>query len=256
MLKRSPFSAACGIATWSILRLILVSLIFHSFGLEAAEYRENFKGAKGGLDGRKTAPGFGDWVAESKFVIKDGSLALSSSEIESQSAWFSLPPLKGKSQLRVTVRCHSRGSGSGAHISFGFAPITGLDQNVFNKSGALWVIDQSVSFALMYSAGPGPTNQFVGEQWYGEFYRDPNQPTEHNIEYNLKTGEVTATVSNNGNTRTLVFDVPVNWAGTNGQPIPLDNLACFGISFYKQTGMESGKADAASITEIAVQVID
>jgi hypothetical protein len=189
-------------------------------------------------------------------VIKDGSLALSSSEIESQSAWFSLPKLKGKSQLRVMVRCHSRGSGSGAHISFGFMPITGLDQSVFNKSGALWVIDQSGTFALMYSAGPGPTNQFVGEQWFGEFYRDPNQPTEHSIEYNLKTGEVTATVSNNGNTRTLVFDVPVNWAGTNGQPIPLDNLACFGVSFYKQTGMESGKADAASITEIAIQVID
>ena len=225
-------------------------------GLEAAEYRENFKGAKGELDGRKTAPGFGDWVAQPKFVIKDGSMGLSSSEIESQSAWFSLPKLKGKSQLRVMIRCHSRGSGSGAHISFGFMPITGLDENVFNKSGALWVIDQSGTFALMYSAGPGPTNQFVGENWYGDFYRDPNQPTEHSIEYNLKTGEVTATVSNSVNTRTLVFDVPVNWAGTNGQPIPLDNLACFGVSFYKQTGMESGKADPATISEIAIQVLD
>jgi hypothetical protein len=189
-------------------------------------------------------------------VIKDGSLALSSSEIESQSAWFSLPKLKGKSQLRVMIRCHSRGSGSGAHISFGFMPITGLDQDVFNKSGALWVIDQSGTFALMYSTGPGPTNQFVGEHWYGDFYRDPNQPTEHTIEYNLKTGEVTATVSNSVNTRTLVFDVPVNWAGTSGQPIPLDNLACFGVSFYKQTGMESGKADPATISEIAIQVLD
>ena len=83
-------------------------------GLEAAEYRENFKGAKGELDGRKTAPGFGDWVAQPKFVVKDGSMALSSSEIETQSAWFSLPKLKGKSQLRVMIRCHSRGSGSGA----------------------------------------------------------------------------------------------------------------------------------------------
>lgn len=241
---------------WSILRLILVSLIFYSFGLEAAEYRENFKGAKGELDGRKTAPGFGDWVAQPKFVVKDGSLGLSSSEIESQSAWFSLPPLKGKRLLKVSIRCHSRGSSSGAHISFGFMPITGLDQDVFNKSGALWVIDQSGTFALMYSTGPGPTNQFVGEHWYGDFYRDPNQPTEHTIEYNLKTGEVTATVSNNGNTRPLGFEIPVNWAGTNGQPIPLDNLACFGVSFYKQTGMESGKTDAASITEIAIQVLD
>jgi len=224
--------------------------------LEAAEYHENFTGANGGLNGRKTAQGFGDWVAESKFVVKDGSMVLSSSNPLSESAWFSLPPLEGKSLLRVTIRCHSRGSSDGAHISFGFAPSRGLDENIFNETGALWVIDPSTTYALMYSAGPGATNQFVGEHWFGDFYRDPNQATEHTIEYNLKTGEVTATVSNDGNTRTLVSKVPVNWAGTDGKPIPLDNLACFGVSFYKQTGMESGKAEAASISEIVIELID
>ncbi|MCX6970418.1 MAG: hypothetical protein NTV93_09735, partial [Verrucomicrobia bacterium] len=72
----------------------------------------------------------------------------------------------------------------------------------------------------------------------------------------LKTGMVTATVSNNGNTRTLVSDAPVNWAGSDGNPIPLDNLACFGVSFYKQTGMELGEAKAASISEIVIELID
>ena len=224
--------------------------------LEAAEYRENFAGANGKLAGRKTAKGFGDWVAEAKFVVTDGSMVLSSSDPESESAWFSLPPLEGKSLLRVTIRCHSRGSSDGGHISFGFAPSKGLDQNIFNKAGALWVIDRSGTYPLMYSTGPGPTNQFVGEQWYVDFYRDPNEPTEHSIEYNLKTGEVTATVSNNGNTRKLVSDVPVNWAGSDGNPIPLDNLACFGVSFYKQTGMELGEAETASISEILIEVID
>jgi hypothetical protein len=254
--QRFPIPAFSRTAAWSVLGLVLAVIHLTPPVLEAAEYHENFAGTNGELDGRKTAEGFGDWVADSKFVVKDGSLVLSSSDPESESAWFSLPPLEGKSLLRVTMRCHSRGSSDGGHISFGFSPFKGLDQTIFNSTGALWVIDPSGTYALMYSTGPGPTNQFVGEHWYADFYRDPNQPTEHSIEYNLKTGEVTATVSNNGNTRTLVSNVPVNWAGNDGHPIPLDNLASFGVSFYKQTGMESGKADPATISEIAIQVLD
>jgi len=222
----------------------------------ALVYQDDFS-ANGELDGRKTAEGFGEWVAGSKLVVTDGSMVLSSSEPESESAWFPLPSLEGKSLLRVTIQCHSRGTKEGSHISFGFAPSEGIDDHdVFTKTGALWVIDRSDSFALMYWTGPGSTNQFVGEDWYGDFYRDPNVPTEHSIEYNLKTGEVTATVSNNGNTRTLVSDVPVNWAGNDRQPIPLDNLASFGVSFYKQTGMKLGEGETASITEIRIELLD
>jgi hypothetical protein len=254
--QRFPFLAFSRTAAWSVLGLVLAVLHLTPPVLEAAEYYENFAGANGELDGRKTAEGFGDWVAEPKFVVKDGSLVLSSSDPESESAWFSLPPLEGKSLLRVTIRCHSRGSSDGAHLAFGFTPFKGLDQNIFNKAGALWVIDRSDSYVLGYLTGPGATNQFVGEGWYADFYRDPNHPTEHSIEYNLKTGEVTATVRNNGNTRTLVSDVPVNWAGNNGHPIPLDNLASFGVSFHRQTGMDLGEAETASITEITIELID
>jgi hypothetical protein len=254
--QRFPFLAFSRTAAWSVLGLVLAVLHLTPQVLEAAEYHENFAGADGELDGRKTAEGFGDWVAESKFVVKDGSLVLSSSDPESESAWFSLPPLEGKSLLRVTLRCQSRGSSDGAHLAFGFTPFKGLDQNIFNKAGALWVIDRSDSYVLGYLTGPGATNQFVGEGWYADFYRDPNHPTEHSIEYNLKTGEVTATVRNNGNTRTLVSNVPVNWAGNAAHPIPLDNLACFGVSFHRQTGLELGEAETASITEITIELID
>jgi len=34
------------------------------------------------------------------------------------------------------------------------------------------------------------------------------------------------------------------------------NLACFGVSFYKQTGMELGETQAASISEIVTELID
>jgi hypothetical protein len=54
----------------------------------------------------------------------------------------------------------------------------------------------------------------------------------------------------------LVSNVPVNWAGSDGDPIPLDNLASFGVSFHKQTGLELGEAEAASITEITIELID
>ena len=44
--------------------------------------------------------------------------------------------------------------------------------------------------------------------------------------------------------------------GTAGKPIPLDNLACFGVSFYEQTGIESGEAETASISVIVIELID
>jgi len=34
------------------------------------------------------------------------------------------------------------------------------------------------------------------------------------------------------------------------------NLACFAVSFYKQTGTELGKAETASSSEIAIELID
>lgn len=238
------------------LGMILAFVFFQAFGLVAAEYHEKFLGAKGELTGRKTAAGFGPWVADAKISLKDRSMMLISSDEDSENAWFSLPPLNGKSRLKVTVRCHSRGSADGAHIAFGFVPMAGMDASVFNQTGALWVIDRSDTFPLMYSTGPGPANQFVGDQWVQDFGRDLDQPTEHSIDYDLKTGKVTATVSNNGNTRILVSDAAVNWGGTKGKPIPLENLACFGISFYKQAGSELGEAKAASVTEIIIGVVD
>jgi hypothetical protein len=33
-------------------------------------------------------------------------------------------------------------------------------------------------------------------------------------------------------------------------------LACFGVSFYKQTGMELGEAETASISVILIELID
>jgi hypothetical protein len=218
----------------------------------SAIYTDDFTGPTQALSARKTGRDFSQWEAEPAVQSGDGLLTIDASKSGNETFRIQMPPLEKREVIRVRLRMRSSGTQTDSHISFGFVPSMTADPL---KEAALWTIDRSDSFALMYSAGPGNENQIVGDGWFGEFPRDNAQETEHTIEYNLKTGQITVSIENNGNQRTLVADAPVNWGGNAGQPIPLENFAVFAVSFYQQQPTEKG-ADAAYIKSIQLEVSD
>lgn len=237
---------------WATLGVAIV--LSPQFELNAANtvYDDDFTGPTRPLSARETARDFSQWEASSAVVTGDGLLTVDASKSGNETFRIQMPPLENRELIRVRLRTRSSGAENDSHISFGFVPSLSADPI---KQAALWTIDRSDSFALMYSAGPGNENSIVGDGWFGEFARDNTQETEHLIEYNIKTGQVTVAIENGGHQRTLVADAPVNWNGIAGQPIPLENLAFFAISFYQQQPTEKG-ADAAYIKSIHLEVSD
>jgi len=218
----------------------------------SAVYTDDFTGPAQPLSARATASDFSQWEAGPAVVTGDGLLTVDASKSGNETFRIQMPSLDNREVIRVRLRTRSSGAETDSHISFGFVPSLSADPL---KQSALWTIDRSDSFALMYSAGPGNANSIVGEGWFGNFPRDNTQETEHLIEYNLKTGHVTVSIENAGHQRILVADAPVNWNGIAGQPIPLENLAFFAVSFYQQQPTEKG-ADAAYIKSIHLEVSD
>lgn len=215
-------------------------------------YSDDFSGPTKPLDSRKTAAKFGAWEADPTISAGEGMITVDQAAEGNSKLCIKMPSLAQKSRLKLKIRCRTSGAASDSHISFGFTP---SEKSDLLTQGALWIIDRSDSFALMYLTGPGATNQFVGNDWYGGFARDNTQETEHILDYDLKKGLVTVSVENNGNQRTLVENSPVNWDGTANQPVPLDDLAYFMVSFYQQEGRQKG-ADASYIKSIELEVLD
>lgn len=231
----------------------LTLLPWHDLLAEKLAYSDDFKGPSKIISERETAPKFSKWwVRGGPVKAGNGKLTVDGAASANETIRIQMPPLKNYEVIRVVVRLRSSGSEPDSHISFGFVP--GLTEDPLTTA-ALWTIDRSDSFAVMYSAGPGTQNQIVGQSWFDGFARDQTQETEHVIEYQLKTGRVTVSIENNGNQRTLISDSPVNWNGQPGQPIPIENFAFFAINFYQQQPTEKG-AEAAYVKSIQLTLSD
>lgn len=255
MLECLPLKKRTSLCRLLCAALVVAGILWPGYNLFAEDlsYSDDFKGLIKALSERETAPQFSKWWGRGGSVSAgNGRLTVDGTNSANETIRLQMPALKNHDVIRIVVRLRSSGSEPDSHISFGFVPSLTADPLT---TAALWTIDRSDSFAVMYSAGPGNQNQTVGQSWFDGFARDQTKETEHVIEYNFKTGRVTVSIENNGNQRTLVSDSPVNWNGQPGQPIPIDNFAFFAINFYQQQPTEKG-ADAAYVNSIRLKLSD
>lgn len=253
-MRRPFFPTAAFPFCRSLILTVLFALVAAVPSLQAGKYTytDDFTGPSKPLASRKTAAGFSKWDADSSVTAGDGLLTVDQVHGGSDAFHLQMPKLGNRGKIHIVLRCRSSGTKDDSHISFGFVAAPTDDPLT---TAALWTIDRSDSFALMYCAGPGIQNQTVGQSWYGEFPRDTSQETEHVIDYDLKTGRITVSIENNGNKKVLADNVPVNWNGVAGQAVPPQNLAYFTVSFYQQESADKG-AQAAYVKSIKIDISD
>ena len=122
----------------SSFRLGFSALLLATLSLPSANaqllYEDNFTTNLGGLNGRTTAAGFGNWVTSDNALQTGGGLLTvgSNSPVDYHAATFALPTLSGSEVLKISITARPVGT----FLGIGFTP--GSAQFV-NGMGLSWL---------------------------------------------------------------------------------------------------------------------
>lgn len=205
-------------------------------------YEDDFSSNPGGLNGRTTANGFGNWVtSDSALQTGDGRLTVGSKSTDDyHSATFALPTLSGSNILKISITTRPAGTG---FLGIGFTDLPG--QFVIN-GGLSWLYINGVG-----TGAPGNVEIFRGMGSTDKVYYgtptgfDASLPTTYTFAFNptAKTMGLSAT---NG-TNSIVFFSALDIGNTSAA------IRNFALQFQSQN--LSADSTASYVSNIRAEVV-
>jgi len=210
--------------------VVLAALSFRDSGnvYGALIYEDTFSADPGPLNGRTTAPGFGNWTTTgSAFQVGSGQITINSNTpVDYHAATFALPTLTVSDTLSLTITVRPSGP---IFTGFGFTP--NADQYVQN-SGYDWIYYTGLN-------SPTPAIQILtGQGAQGLIYNaaltnpalnfDASLPTTFQYTYSASAKTLSILATNGTSSSTLLnnFDASAT---------PLSGFSNFALQFQGQT---------------------
>jgi hypothetical protein len=210
--------------------VVLAALTLHLPGnlYGALIYEDDFTTNDGALNGRTTAPGFGNWTTtDNAFQVGGGRITIdSNTPVNYHAATFALPSLGANDILSLTITLRPSGAN---FLGFGFTPNS--NQYVINNG-----------YGWLYYEGLGSGNPniqiFTGASTAGAIYYAPltnpalnfdaSLPTTFQYTYSASAKTLSITATNGTSSSTLLNNANVS-------SIPLSAFSNFAMQFQGQT---------------------